>query len=679
MIKKKSLKTNPLRALGWVFFIIVQFHYSSFGQEPLLDSLRNELNRLEPTLQSSLRDSTYVNVLNDLAYEIRYKQRDSLRKLSEEALRFSKNIGYIKGEIEAYINLGNYHSDGGNHTKAAVLMNKALTKSRTYKFYSLELRAISHLAIVHDYLDKNELAFKEMLAGIDIATKLNNQKYLSLYNMNIGVLYLSLNEYSDALSYLKIAKKFGEHYRDEIILAMINSNLASAYTHSDKPETGIQVIDAAIATFENNNAPDWLAFAYTIKGKAYLQKRDYESALHWFKQSEKLYAIIDDERSETILFLAMAKTYLNLESDSISEVHAKRAYNLAEIYKDKERQKTASELLYILYKKKNDLGESFKYLEVFQQLSDTLAQDESKKSLLMFKTQLDYEQQQQDLIENNDKALAKQRNISIAILGVLLFLGAIIFLVIRSKIIQEKLNHELKKSESNLLEINATKDKLFSIIGHDLKGPITTLNELLIVMSSEKDKEVLLYTLLPRLNNYTKHVHFTLDNLLNWGKAQMKGDHIEPAKVNLHTVISNTTSLFCESVSKKELTLKVEIGSDLEVWADKDDIRVIFRNLLSNAIKFSNAQGKINISAFLKENLVVTLFEDSGVGMSQETQKRIFEMNQHHSTFGTSNEKGTGLGLMLCQELIDRNNGQIQVVSNINKGSTFSITLPRYR
>jgi len=181
---------------------------------------------------------------------------------------------------------------------------------------------------------------------------------------------------------------------------------------------------------------------------------------------------------------------------------------------------------------------------------------------------------------------------------------------------------------------------------------------------------------LPKLNNYTEHVHFTLENLLNWGKNQMKGENVNPVKIDLHTMVSNTIALYSEALTKKQLHLELIITKEISAWVDEEDLNVVFRNLLSNAIKFTPSNGNISIAAKLQKNEVLITFKDDGVGMSIETQKLVYDSSQHYSTFGTNNEKGTGLGLMLCKTLVARNNGKLSFFTEENIGTTFSILLP---
>jgi signal transduction histidine kinase len=676
MIEKSRLK--PLRDVTLAVFFNMIFLITSFGQEPNLDSLKNQLHIVKPIGTTSLKDSTYVNILNVLASEIRYNQNDSILTLSEEALNYSRNIGFIKGEIQALINLSNYHSDKGHQEMAAELLNKALEQSRNHKLSNLELQSLYSLAKQHSYLDKNQLAFKEMLDGIDSATKHNNLKYLSLFNLNIGVLYQTLNEYQEAISYLKNSRKFAEKYGDESILASINSNLAFTYNAINQPETSIKVIDDAIVTFENSNDNDWLAFAYAIKGNAYAQLGNYKSALDWFKKSEELYnTVVDDERIEILLLLGMAKTYKDLEEYDIAVIHAKRAFELAQVFKNKERQKNASELLYTLYKKKNELVKSFKYLEIFQQLSENLARDESKKSMLISKTKLDYDKQKEDLIENNKKSLARQTNIIFAILMIVLVLTGFIFLVLRNQKVQKKLNEELKLRELELIKINNTKDKLFSIISHDLRGPINAFSRLITMFNNGQIEKNELTHFVPKLGSDINSISFTLNNLLSWGRAQMKGVVTKPVNVDLAQIISENINLLSEISRNKSIHIHNTIEQNSIAWADRDQLDVVVRNLMSNALKFTPKNGSVTITGIAKNHNWKVTINDTGIGMDEETQNKIFDQELNITTYGTENEKGTGLGLNLCKELVENNKGKIWVNSILNQGSSFTFTLPK--
>jgi len=236
----------------------------------------------------------------------------------------------------------------------------------------------------------------------------------------------------------------------------------------------------------------------------------------------------------------------------------------------------------------------------------------------------------------------------------------------------------LKERESQLRELNSTKDKLFSIIAHDLRSPFTAilgLSELLI--ENIKDFKVAeSEEYLGIINSSAKNTLILLDNLLTWAKSQTGNNIYKPAKTNL-TAIINTIIEESKSIAKiKNISVKSTQTDDVEVYADVNMLKTILRNLISNAIKYTHSNGKIAISAVQNKNNIEIRVSDNGVGMSEETQNKLFEIDATVTTTGTADEKGSGLGLILCKEFVEKHGGEIWVKSELEKGSTFIFSLP---
>lgn len=237
---------------------------------------------------------------------------------------------------------------------------------------------------------------------------------------------------------------------------------------------------------------------------------------------------------------------------------------------------------------------------------------------------------------------------------------------------------DLQESEKQLIELNATKDKLFSIIAHDLRAPFNSIlgfSELLI--EDAKDIDVFESEEYLRLiNTTTKNTLILLDNLLNWAKSQTGQIIFDPQKMNLSSIIRETIQNSNSAAKIKNISL-IEIQSDdIEVDADKNMIQTILRNLISNAIKFTKPGGSINVSAISKQNHLEISISDNGIGINNETLKKIFDTTTNTTTKGTAEEKGSGLGLILCKEFVEKHKGEIWVESELGKGSVFKFTLP---
>ena len=231
----------------------------------------------------------------------------------------------------------------------------------------------------------------------------------------------------------------------------------------------------------------------------------------------------------------------------------------------------------------------------------------------------------------------------------------------------------LRKQREELKEINLFKDKVFSIISHDLKSPITTLAGLLQVMKMKNLDEEERSKAIKSLEIALKSTKTLLDNILNWANKNKK--HGEEQEFEIHAVVKEILLLFQLQTETKNITVKNLIEPSFHIITSKDMLELVLRNLISNAIKFTPRDGTIEIG-MRQDYLNLYLYvKDSGVGMSEETIVKLFKENKHISTRGTENEKGTGLGLLLCKEFLKKYNGSLQVESKIGQGSTFTIKL----
>ncbi len=240
-----------------------------------------------------------------------------------------------------------------------------------------------------------------------------------------------------------------------------------------------------------------------------------------------------------------------------------------------------------------------------------------------------------------------------------------------------------KKIKDELIDINETKDKFFSIIAHDLKSPLGAVKsamEFLISefdsLSSEETKE-----LLESMNSSIKNDYALLENLLYWSRLQINKGQFTKTQINLFTIIQITVDLLEKNAQKKNIAIEIDIDNKIEVYADANMIQMIIRNLLTNAIKFSQFDSKIIIAAKVNNEVVTMSVQDFGVGIPKEKITELFKFSKIYSTAGTNNEIGTGLGLHLCFEFLQKHSddnfkSDIWVKSEIGNGTTFYFTLP---
>lgn len=237
-------------------------------------------------------------------------------------------------------------------------------------------------------------------------------------------------------------------------------------------------------------------------------------------------------------------------------------------------------------------------------------------------------------------------------------------------------NHQTIVEKNEMLDRhNAVKDKLFSVISHDLRGPMNSLKGLLPLVKSKTLSEQERDLLVNRVEENFKHTQQLLDNVLQWANAKISGVAIMRGTFDLQTVTNQTISVLQEIFKLKEITVETRVTS-VKAYGDENTIQIVIRNLISNAIKFTPRNGKITVSTEPLDGFVKVNIADTGVGIPEEFRKNLFQIKVRHTTYGTEKEKGTGLGLHLCKEFVEINGGEIGVISEVGKGSCFWFTVP---
>lgn len=234
----------------------------------------------------------------------------------------------------------------------------------------------------------------------------------------------------------------------------------------------------------------------------------------------------------------------------------------------------------------------------------------------------------------------------------------------------------LEVQTNELAELNSVKTKLFSVISHDLRSPMYALRNLFRNMHQKNVPAQQIKLVVPEVLMDLNYTIGLMENLLQWSKSQMSSGAAKPEELNISRMIDETLQLMRLQAEAKQIYIENKNNCPVYVFADRDMVSLVLRNLLSNAIKFTPQQGYVEVGVNELSSFVEVYVQDSGVGMSKEAIQKINESN-FYTTKGTSSESGTGLGLMLCKEFLNKNGGQMHIESNPGKGSIFSFTLPR--
>jgi signal transduction histidine kinase/ligand-binding sensor domain-containing protein len=239
-------------------------------------------------------------------------------------------------------------------------------------------------------------------------------------------------------------------------------------------------------------------------------------------------------------------------------------------------------------------------------------------------------------------------------------------------------NEALRRSEKNLMELNATKDKFFSIISHDLKNPFSSLlsiSELMVDSFDDAEREDHKAGF-RKINQSVKHLLDLLENLLTWSRSQRGRIKYDPVRFNLSSVIQENINLHKLLAEKKGIMLLSPDQDEIYAYGDRDMINSVIRNLMTNAVKFTERDRKVEVKVSASDKELEVSVIDEGIGIEQENMKRLFRIDEKFKSTGTAGEKGTGLGLIICREFVEKNGGEIKVRSKPGEGTIFSFTLP---
>lgn len=335
-----------------------------------------------------------------------------------------------------------------------------------------------------------------------------------------------------------------------------------------------------------------------------------------------------------------------------------------------------------LYFEKGDLIKANEFLYQTVSLDDSLKQLNKIGEFKSILQEIQFDKQMIEVGELNSKIKEKQQQLNqIILIAIILTVTLIAILLLFRKIskanvsLNEK-NDIINEQNHSLEKINADKDRLFSIISHDLRGPVSTIQALMKAFSEKRIPLQDFETLLPGIVKNTNNLSNTLDNLLTWSMAK-NGIQLVPEQVNINQCIQESLALFEEQMSLKNITTQNNCA-DFEVFVDKNHLDVILRNLLNNAVKFSYPNATIEIDGFDHGNKIEIRILDHGVGMSADQLRKINNNEVFKSATGTSGEKGSGLGLQLVKDFVEKNGGKFHIESKEQVGTTMCFTVPKF-
>lgn len=509
----------------------------------------------------------------------------------------------------------------------------------------------------------------------------------NIYN-NIGSVYESLNDLNKALFYFQQSYIIALKLSDSIAAGTypLLVNIGEVFKKQGQSDSAILYNTKALAIAKRVPDSVWMAVAMYNIAENHITKKQYNIAISFLYPALAIAKKINDIEDIAYCYNGLALTSYYAGNYDSSILYAQNCLEKGKVTGIVELEREAYSVLYLNWLKLNDYKKALYYRNLETTIKDSIDNAEKEKAIGNIQSAYDLQQKQQQInLLNKDKIIQQKeireirqrRNIVIAG-SVFLFLLAIIFF--RNYIQKRKLSEQLQDKNDHLEELVQVRNKLFSIIGHDLSGPIHSVRNVMDMIKSKKLTAEESEYFIARACENLSVTGVLLDNLLYWAKSQMDGVHVKADNFDITKVLEQNIALISPRAAEKKVTLHYSsIADPLTVYGDNAMIDIVTRNLLQNAVKFCKAGDTINLSTQKKGEEVVVCVKDTGKGIPIEDQAKIFNKNCSYTTFGTAKEKGSGLGLLLCKDLIEINGGSIWFESKPGQGTAFYYTIPTYK
>lgn len=557
------------------------------------------------------------------------------------AVSDDKNIP--EGKIFTYLALSHVFELSDNHAKRLEFVEKALPLSAALKDKKIHVLVLNEAGKVYAANQRDEDALESFNKALVYYPYLNEVPVLHatvLYNM--ASVYEAMHAYSDALDNLKKSLSVRRSIQDRRQEAFLLNRIGAVYNLQGNKQRAMANFKAALEVNKAISDKEGVADSYNNIGILYLEQGDAKQAI-------------------LNLELALTSAGTSSTSKSVSYLNLGKAY--ASI---------------------GDFKQALKNKDLYIAMNDFIQKEINDQLLLELKSSYDIKQKEAE-IDRQELLIAqekREKNQLAIILGLAFVVACLVgYMYLQKRRINKQLkaiNAKVEAQNIELQNLNATKDKFFSILGHDLKGPLnslTSFSNLLINYFDSLSKEEI-QTLAKDLDKSIKNLFSLLNNLLEWARSQTGNIDFTPSEFDVSTVLVETGELLAAQAAAKQIQIRLEPTQDLIVSAHKQSITTVIRNLISNAIKFTPPGGVITVHAGKVEGAVRVSVADNGVGMSKAVMDKLFRLDAKHSTLGTAQEKGTGLGLILCKDFVEKNGGNIGVNSEEGKGSEFYFTVP---
>lgn len=548
--------------------------------------------------------------------------------------------------------------------------------------------AYTNLGIAYEIKSDYPHALKNFYNALEISEKNNDAKTLTgLYN-NIGLIYTDLKNYKQGLVFYKKALRISYQTKKERNTSLLLNNIGDVYLQKKEYTKALNYFYKALIINKKNDATIGSGINLTNIGICYIDIKNYEKGIEMLNKSIityndtlNLYNNYNNyELGRAYYLMSQDKKYENYKNEYLdNSIHL--LDNALQIFVKYNSLKDIQDTYFYLSKGnkvKGNFEVALDFFEKYAKIKDSIFSNDSEKKManLEFQREIDLRDKQIEIQTLRISSDSRKVYFLFAIaLAVALLLGLFLFLYISKR----KNNELLKEKNTIISNINLQKDKFYSIIAHDLRGPFNGflgLTELMAEDIDDMSNEEIKFAA-ANLRSSAKNLFNLLENLLEWTRMEQNIVPFEPKELPLECTTLDSIITLHSIAEKKEIKIHTQIPSELFVYSDKNMFQAIIRNIVLNAIKFTPKKGIIHIYGIDNHEDMIVSIKDSGIGMHPDLMNDLFKIDTKNNRTGTENEPSTGLGLILCKEFIEKHKGKIWIESQEGNGSTFYISFPK--
>ena len=612
--------------------------------QPLdVDEIRQSIKGFEHN--EVIEDTSYVHMLNRFSESFQYINLDSMQYYAQKALYVAEKLQYLEGMVEATRLKSSVYLRRGEFKKVVDLTLGTRLKIEDTQLKSEKALMDQYIGIAYCGAGFYKAGIPYLLRSLDAYRQLGDSDLRVFQNLNnLGVAYIKLKDFEEAL---EIFLELDSLPKEDSYEMSVSVNLAYAYSGLGRYEEAKTQCNKVLSFPKEKYDPRGFGYANFQLGKLLTEERDYEGAVAAYEESISIFENIGNTVDQVPSYDGLTKIYLENGRKVKALKYASIALEKAEASDAMDMRKLALETNYMMFKRFGEYEKALSFYESFTSVSDSLENAELSEELGRLSAEYKFNEKKNELLLNqqrenleNQQAINHQKRLVYLFIMVIVAGAVILFIVYRNykskkkhSLALEEKNLQIEKQSEVLQKANHVKNRLFSILAHDLRSPLNSLNGLLMILESKVASPQEIESLLPQLGESFDRNSNLLNNLLHWACSQLDGYKVVPERFDIVGAIRNDLQLFETRANKKGVTLSLTKNEPYQVYADKNMVELVLINLLSNAIKYCKSGDNVSVFVSVEDQVLVEI-QDTGIGMDGPTLDKIFQ-DSFFSTNGT--------------------------------------------